>query len=234
MINKLWVFGDSFCADGVGRWVEHLKTDTPYLKCVNHAVSGSDMRTILESWLQHIPMMSENDGIVVCVGEASRVRYPKKKKEVSHTSWTAFSSEYWLHFPVNVNFSEMYSKAPEHFEVWDFPVLDLDEMQKFHDYSMLMSDSWANTTAALNMIEPLYTLTPCSKKFVYTWHSYPEKYYLYNQDWMKRNIFQDEWDTSHQEYKRTAGARGKKYDNHLSSTAEKQMFNYVKSFFQLI
>ena len=89
--DALWIFGDSFCSEAIhpNRWtlnlLEYLQTkysSRSVTKYYNYANGGMDTQTILDNWIKLLPLMKENDAIVVCVSDISRTRYPLKSNNV--------------------------------------------------------------------------------------------------------------------------------------------------------
>ena len=87
----------------------------------------------------------------------------------------------------------------------------------------------------IDIIEALYKITPCHKKFIYTWADFNilKSDYIYQKDWISENIFNGKWESLHEEFIRTNGKSGIEHDGHLSSECEVIMANYFIKEFEL-
>ncbi len=247
--DSLWILGDSFCteADNPPRWANLLlnflikkyngnRRSTRYY---NYAGGSMDTQTIIEIWIKLLPYIKENDAIIICASDISRARYPFK--EPGH---------YSLPFQPNPN------KAPEIDINFDYAPVGYDptnpEMDErtnkldvpfttreaFRDYiridNVLLS-SKAHDKNKIELIEALYKVTPCHKKFVYTWSKDDilKSNYIYSKDWVSENVMDGKWESLHEEWLRTNGECGNQHDGHLSGDSERMMFEYFIKEFEL-
>lgn len=246
--DALWVLGDSFCteAENPFRWpksiLEYLRENYGRhysYRYYNYAGGSMDTQTIIENWIKLLPYMKENDAIVVCASDISRARYPFK--EPGNYS-LPFSPNPFNAPSIGVNFDY----APVGFDPMDsgmnWRVKNLDvpftNMEAFKNYIRIdnaMLSSKAHDLNKIQLIEALYKITPCHKKFIYTWADFGilKSDYIYSKDWVSQNIMGGKWESLHEEWLRTNGECGIKDDCHLSGASEDMMFEYFLKEFNL-
>lgn len=242
--NALWVLGDSFCAEATmpNRWTSNLldyfqqnyesRFATRYY---NYAQGSMDTQTILDNWIKLLPYMREEDAIVVCVSDISRTRFPLKP-EHTHTlpfepnpNNAPYINSYFMYGPSGwdpTTFESAVSKV-------DVPFTNSNDFKNFtrnHNY-ILSTPSYDNSKK--DIIEALYKITPCHKKFIYTWVEYDilKSEYIYSKEWITENVLGGKWESLHEEWVRTNGVSGIQNDWHLSSECEIMMAEYfIKEF----
>ncbi len=249
--NALWVLGDSFCteADNPPRWTILLlnylnkkynnKARSKFVGYYNYAGASMDTQTIIENWVKLLPYMKEGDAIVVCLSDISRARYPLKQSE--HYSLPFLSN------PNNAPLLEVnFDYAPVGYAPTN-PIMN-DRIHKldisftnnteFRDY--IRNDNFMLSTKAhdknkIELIEALYKVTPCHKKFVYTWSrdNILKSDYIYSKDWISEKIMNGNWESLHEEWVRTNGVAGVQNDGHLSGDCERLMFEYLINEFEI-
>lgn len=248
LTDTLWVLGDSFCteADLPKRWpliikeYFQIKYGAPSrIRYYNYAGGSMDTQTIIENWTKVLPLVKEGDAIVVCVSDISRARYPMKK-ECIYT--LPFDPNPYNAPTISVNFNY----APVGWDPtlpemdWAFKLLDIPFTSKENFKNYVRLDNTILSTSAHNnnkieLIEALYKLTPCDKKFIYTWTEQDilKSDFIYSKEWITENIFNNVWDTLHDDWERTNGLVGYESDRHLSERCEKLMAEYFIKEFEL-
>lgn len=243
--DTLWVFGDSFCAEGedpVNRWTSNLLEyfNTAYehkhlTKYYNYAQGSCDTQTIIDNWIKLLPYMKENDAIVVCLSDISRTRFPLKPEWV-HT--LPFSpnpyngpeiNSYFMYGPVGWDARN----CEMAFERTDVPFTDGETYHNFTKNENYILNAKSYDNSKKDVVEALYKITPCHKKFIYTWVDWGtlESEYIYSKEWINENIMGGKWESLHEEWIRTNGESGWKNDGHLSGDCEKMMAEYfIKEF----
>jgi hypothetical protein len=239
--NAFWVIGDSFCDS---RWsvflTRYLQTKYPspsVTKFYNYAEASMDTQTILDNWIKLLPHMSEGDAMVACVSDISRTRFPKHPEFV-HT--LPFEPNPYKGPKINSYFRygpAGYDPAnePNHTRQLDVPFFDLSIFTKFAklENSILSTKSYDNSK--IDIIEALYKITPCHKKFIYTWVNADilKSENIYSKDWLTKNVFDGKWETQHDDWVNTNGESGKQNDFHLSDGCDNIMSDYFIKEFEL-
>ncbi len=237
--DAFWIIGDSFCDSRwsvfVSRYLQTKYPSVPNTRLYNYAESSCDTQTIIDNWTKLLPHMSEGDAIVVCVSDISRVRYPKHPEFVyGLPHWPnpyngPEINSYFRYAPIG------YSPAtePHHTIKLDVPFTDMKEFAKFCrlENTILSTKSYDNSK--IDIIEALYKLTPCHKKFIYTWTTDDilKSDCIYSKDWLTENVFDGKWETQHDVWLMTNGEKGIRQDFHLSDACDKIMAeSFIKEF----
>lgn len=245
--DALWVLGDSFCteADNPPRWpkilvnhfwetkrIPHYET-----KYNNYAEGSMDTQTIIDNWIKLLPYMKENDAVIVCLSDISRTRFPLKNFWVGKLPFNPNPykspqiNSYFMYGPVgwdprNCEMAE---------ERTDIPFTDMKEYFDFtrNQNYILATKSYDNSKK--DIIEALYKITPCHKKFIYTWAHYNllDSEVIYQKEWISKNIMNGNWESLDAEWIRTNGQSGIKGDMHLSGDCERMMAEYFIKEFEL-
>lgn len=241
--DTLWVLGDSFCDSRWSAIVSAYLTPSEkypspkHVKLYNYAEGSMDTQSILDNWIKLLPYMKENDAIVVCVSDISRTRFPMKLEYVytlPHTPNPHFAPEinsYFRYAPVGYDPALETSKSYK----LDVPFSD---MGKFRDFSKLENSILATSSydnSKKDIIEALYKITPCHKKFIYNWtdDDILKSDYIHSKDWITENIMNGNWETQHQQWISSNGESGVRYDWHLSDGCEQLMADYFIKEFEL-
>lgn len=245
--DALWIFGDSFTAesDEPKRFASRLREyfQTAYQKgelgvrYYNYSQGSMDTQTIIDNWLKVLPHMSENDAIIVCASDISRTRFPLKPEWV-HTLphkpnpyGAPEINSYYMYGPVGWDPVNSHLST----DMLDVPFPTALEHRTFtrHQNWILNTKSYDNSK--IDLIEALYKLTPCKKKFVYTWADWDilQSEHIHSKKWIDENLFDGNWETLHEEWIRTNGESGVKNDGHLSTGCEQMMAEYFIKEFEL-
>jgi hypothetical protein len=253
--NALWVIGDSFCQDGVGhdgtqcRWSEYVRAyfKSKYLmnqfkiRYYNYAEGSCDTQTIIDNWIKLIPNMKEDDVIIVCLSDISRNRFPLKMQNIRILPKDLNSDEYKFNSPPTINSYFMYAPVgwnPSNplMPSGDDTDVEISPADKFRDYSWdtnILLNTEAYNNSKIDIIEALYKITPCKKKFIYTWIDTDRlnSKNIHSKKWITENLFDGKWETQHQSWLSSLGKIGNKDDGHLSNMCEKLMADYfIKKF----
>lgn len=244
--DALWVLGDSFCTEAINppRWPQFLleyfsqKYESRFItRYYNYANGGMDTQTIIDNWINLLPHIKENDAIIVCVSDISRTRFPLKSKYT-----------YTLPFQPNpnnaplINCHFMYGQSAwdadstyQAIEHTDVPFTKPQEYRDFNRNQNYILTTKSYDKSKIDIIESLYKITPCNKKFIYTWADFGilESEYIHQKNWISENVFNTKWESLHEEWVRTNGESGHKDDGHLSSVCEKLMAEYFIKEFEL-
>lgn len=259
--DALWVLGDSFCAESdfpSNRWStivrnylnDKYKRGTTIRKDIryyNYAGGSMDTQTIIENWIKILPYIMENDAIIICVSDSSRARYPVKESKFSqlpHIPNDFNAPLIDVHFdytPVGFDPTEptFHRKVTE----MDIPFENSIQFKDYIQFDNILLSSDAHTKNKIQLIEALYKITPCYKKFIYTWTvDYKSKFgingilkseSIYSKDWLTKNVFDGKWEDLHEEFIKTNGKSGNKDDRHLSNGCEIMMSEYFIKEFEL-
>jgi hypothetical protein len=244
--DAIWILGDSFCAEAVhpNRWtlnlLEYLQkkyTSRSITKYYNYANGGMDTQTILDNWIKLLPFMKENDAIVVCVSDISRTRYPLKSNNVYSLPFLPNPNNAPLidcHFMYgNSDWSDVSTSLA--IENTDVPFTNTEDYRDFNRAQNYILSTKSYDNSKIDIIEALYKITPCHKKFIYTWADFNilKSDYIYQKNWVSENVFNGKWESLHEQFIRTNGASGIEHDGHLSSECEMMMANYFIKEFEL-
>lgn len=247
--DTLWVLGDSFCTEceiPSIRWstiVRNYLTNKYKRGCLlnyyNYAGGSMDTQTIIENWIKLLPYIKENDGIIICASDISRARYPLKESKFYQLPFTPNPFNAPL---VDVNFDY----APVGFDPtdsefsWrvdnmDIPFTNPISFREYVRADNILLAGKAHNKNKTELIEALYKITPCHKKFIYNWvdDDILKSDYIYSKDWVSENVFDGKWETLHEEFIKTNGESGNKNDGHLSGDCEKMMAEYFIKEFEL-
>lgn len=244
--DALWVLGDSFCTEATlpNRWPQnileyfHTKYESRFVtRYYNYAGGSMDTQTIIDNWIKILPYVKENDAIVVCVSDISRTRFPLKP-ELVHTlpfqpnaNKAPELNSYFMYGPVG------WDPVNSHIAIdrTDIPFTNPEDYRDFsrNENYILSTKSYDNSK--IDIIEALYKITPCHKKFIYTWADFNilKSDYIHSKDWINENIMGGKWESLHEEWLRTNGQSGIKDDGHLSGDCEKMMSDYFMKEFEL-
>jgi hypothetical protein len=237
--NAFWVIGDSFCDSRwsctVTRYLQTKYSSTSITRFYNYAEGSSDTQTIIDNWTKLLPHMREGDVMVACVSDISRARYPTHAEHVHTLPFEPNPyngpkiNSYFRYAPVGYD----PSVESQHTYKLDVPFSDMDEFAKFAklENTILATKSYDNSK--IDIIEALYKITPCHKKFIYTWtkDDILKSDYIYSKDWLTENLFNGNWETQHDDWIRTHGELGREQDFHLSDGCDKLMAEYfIKEF----
>lgn len=248
--NAFWVIGDSFCDS---RWsaflTRYLQTKYTSLlsetcilqtitKFYNYAEASMDTQTIIDNWIKLLPHMSEGDVIVACVSDISRTRFPKHSKLVNTLPFDPNRhngpkiNSYFKYAPVGYN----PANDPNNTRKLDVPFSDMNIFSKFAklENTILATKSYNNSK--IDIIEALYKITPCHKKFIYTWvddDNMLKSENIYSKNWLTENVFDGKWETQHNDWVNTNGENGLQNDFHLSDKCDNIMSDYFIKEFEL-
>lgn len=244
--DALWIFGDSFCAEATqpNRWTQNLleyfheKFESRFVtRYYNYAQGSMDTQTIIDNWIKLLPYMKENDAIVVCVSDISRTRFPLKPNNVHSLPFEPNPNKapsinsYFMYGPVG------WDPTNSHLAI-DRTDVPFDTPEDYRDFTRAQNyilSTKSYDSSKIDIIEALYKITPCHKKFIYTWADFNilKSDYIYQKEWLSENIFNGKWETLHEEFVRTNGASGIENDGHLSGECEKMMAEYFIKEFEL-
>ena len=240
--DAFWVIGDSFCDSRwsvfINRYLQSTNYPNPNItKFYNYAEGSCDTQTIIDNWTKLLPYMSESDVIVVCVSDISRARYPKQSEFVytlphlPNPNRGPQINSYFRYAPVG--FTPKIVDNAKH--KLDVPFTDMEEFSKFCrlENTILATKSYDNSK--IDIIEALYELTPCHKKFIYTWTNDDilKSECIHSKDWVTNNVLNGNWETQHDVWLKTNGKEGVNQDFHLSDNCDKIMADYFIKEFQL-
>lgn len=244
--NVLWVFGDSFCTVWPTLVLDKLQlthsSERKAIKVYNFGQASSDVESVMDNWLMHIPLMKPEDGVVVCTTDATRCRYPLKiEHRYTHPMFQPTQPDVLVNYefaPQGWDVVEDQEK-PRSFQVLptlEHPFLDVKEFQQFHHRNLLLHDADSRHMHLAKLWDALYEITPCEKKFLFTWSDYKEHLfskYVHTKTWLTENVFDGYWETSSAEHARTWGAQGRQGDLHWSSDCETMMADYIITQFNI-
>lgn len=255
--NALWVIGDSFCRESMGiggspySWNGYVRThfkskysvNQSKIRYYNYAEGSCDTQTIIDNWIKLIPNMEEDDVIVVCLSDISRARFPLKMQNIRILPKDSNTDQYRFSSPPTINSYFMYAPAG-----WNpsNPLMpsghDTDVKfygaDKFRDYSWdtnILLNTEAYNNSKIDIIEALYKITPCKKKFIYTWidDNTLNSENIHSKKWITENLFNGKWETQHESWVSSLGKIGNEGDGHLSDMCEKMMADYFIKKFEL-
>lgn len=239
--NAFWIIGDSFCDSRwsvtVSRYLQTKYSSTSITRFYNYAEGSMDTQTIIDNWTKLLPHMSEGDVIVVCVSDISRNRYPKHSEFVHTIPFEPNPyngpklNSYFRYAPVGYD----PTVEPRHTIKLDVPFSDMEEFTKFSKLQNAILATKSYDNSKIDIIEALYKITPCHKKFIYTWTNDDilKSNCIYSKDWLTENLFDGNWETQHDDWVRTNGELGKENDFHLSDKCDKLMAEYFIKEFEL-
>lgn len=244
--DALWVLGDSFCteAKNPSRWPQVLlqyfqtKYESRFVtRYYNYANGSMDTQTIIDNWIKILPYVKENDAIIICVSDISRTRFPLKPEFV-HTlpfhpnpNSAPEINSYFMYGPVG------WDPTNSHLAIdrTDIPFSKPEDYRDFtrNENYILSTKSYDNSK--IDIIEALHKITPCNKKFIYTWADFNilKSNYIYSKDWISENIMGGKWESLNEEWIRTNGVSGIQHDGHLSGGCEQMMAEYFIKEFEL-
>lgn len=246
--DSLWVLGDSFCteADLPHRWTLHIldyfqnKYSSRFAtRYYNYAGGSMDTQTIIENWIKLLPYMKEGDAIIVCVSDISRARYPWKEERVYELPFSPNANNapvipaYFDYAPVG--YDPTLPEMEHKFNGFDIPFSNANDFRNHIRMDNAILSAKTNDKNKIELIEALYKITPCHKKFIYTWTNEDilKSEIIYSKDWITENIMEGVWDTLHDDWIRTNGKVGHREDRHLSQRCEKLMADYFIKEFEL-
>jgi len=225
-INKLYILGDSFSANGSDRrknpsgkdafWVDSLRE---YYDVYKYAESSRDTQTILDTWIKLLPQINENDFIIVGFPYFNRWRFPRSEKayKKEHDLWIRhISSE--GQYNVRNGDLEFYAK--------DTPMEPL--LERLIDNQIIHS----SVASSLNNKELIESLTKISKCGVLTWSwtrfrtgFKPEG--LYDKTDLEKEL--GYWGTQDEMYTKSDGKFGYSGDLHWDEQTHHLFLNFVKN-----
>lgn len=242
MKDTFWVLGDSFCDN---RWDVILnryfgkKYPSPFAtRFYRYAEGSADTQTIIDNWIKLLPYMGERDAIVVCVSDISRNRIPKKEKYI-HTlpfepnpNRAPQINSYFSYAPVG--YDPLFEEVAKTYRL-DIPFSDMNKFKEFNQSQNAILSTKSYDSSKKDIIEALYKITPCHKKFIYTWTNDDilKSKNIYSKDWLTENIFNGNWETQHDDWVKSNGEIGIEYDFHLSDECDKLMAEYFIKQFEL-
>ena len=246
--NRIWIFGDSFCteSDSPKRWTQHLldyfgkkysfKFQNHYC---NYSGASMDTQTIIENWIKVLPFMDANDVMVVCLSDSSRARYPFKDGNeytlpfLRNRNIEPTFNAYFEYAPVGYDPTDI--NTPQNFNKLDIPFSNTNDFKNHVRMDNAILSTKNNDKNKVELVESLYKITPCNKKFIYNWVDGDnlKSECIHSKDWVTHNIFNGVWDTLQDDWVRTNGEVGKQYDIHLSERCEKLMADYFIKEFEL-
>lgn len=241
--NKFWVFGDSFCD---GRWTlyvqSYIRSKYPNslstFELFNYAEGSSDLQTIIDNWIRIIPHMKEDDVIVVCLPDISRARFPKKMKCVKNIRNNNNSNNapplnsYFMFAPAGWDPSN--PLVPSINET-DVMFNSNEDYRKYSWNTNILLNTEAYDNSKIDIIEALYKITPCKKKFIYTWvkDNRLNSDNIHSKKWITENVLNGKWETLGDSWISSGGKIGKQHDFHLSDACEKMMCEFFIKEFEL-
>lgn len=251
--DALWVLGDSFCAESLHphRWAQYAKEyfekkypSKSITRYYNYAEGSCDTQTIMDNWIKLIPHMNEDDVLIVCLSDISRARFPNKVEIQQTTPFhpnpfnAPVINSYFMYGPAGwdpTNSDLSVSRA-------DVPFPTLEEWRDYTRFTNFLNSTKGYDKSRIDVIESLYKITPCRKKFIYTWADYGigsidntilKSENIHSKKWIDENIMGGKWESQHESWIRSNGEIGVKDDGHLSDACERMMFNYFVNEFKL-
>jgi hypothetical protein len=232
--RKLWIIGDSFTGLSVDAscWVSHI---LKHFDGNTHHVSSAgsrDVQTILDIFLRNLYRIDKNDLVILAIPTLQRIRLPRKTPiqdvELSNELFFAKDKdEYKDYFIGLFNYQENneLKELEEPLTGVTYAQFE-DENSKFNPWLMhIINTSNANK---LNFEEIITSL----KKYL--------SFELYLFSWSNdfddnivecRNLLSSkfDWETLHDEYKKSDGKEGAKDDCHWSKKAHFEFANHIIS-----
>lgn len=243
--NALWIFGDSFCQEDA-RWTGYLgkyfeskySRNQSKIRWYNYAEGSSDTQTILDNWIRILPYMKEDDVIVVCLSDISRARFPLKMQNIvtlpprENPHQGPIINSYF--YPAPAGWNPDNPLVPSHEQI-DNPFKSTQELRDYSWNTNIMLNTKAYDNSKIDIVEALYKITPCKKKFVYTWidGNKLNSENIHSKKWITENVLDGNWETLHDSWISSGGKIGKKGDAHLSDLCEKMMADYFIKEFEL-
>lgn len=239
--NAFWIIGDSFCDNRwsvfVSRYLQKKYSSPSVTRLYNYAEGSMDTQTIIDNWIKLLPLMVEGDAIVVCVSDISRTRFPKLPEFVHTLPFEPNPhngpkiNSYFRYAPVGYDPSIDMNSTRK----LDVPFYNMTEFAKFAKFENTVLATKSYDNSKIDVIEALYKLTPCHKKFIYTWTNDDilKSENIYSKEWITNNIMNGNWETQHSDWLKTNGEFGKENDFHLSDGCDKLMAEYFIKEFEL-
>jgi len=237
MKNKLYISGDSFSmprnyvypgpqSGDFYFWAEDF---SDYYKDTHDLILDSqgsrDVQTIIDHWIKMIPHLKSDDILIICIPCFFRIRVPLQENRYKTVKWdegqltNRFTTHHsWYKTSTNVIYLNNQPITKK----------ELDKTTRF------LEDMYLNNTSVeINyneIIESLYNLTPCSKKYIFSWDNMKNQTSVIE---YKNDITEKlGWSTRADLYKETNGEAGADGDIHWDYRFEKIFADYLKDKFK--
>ena len=228
--NKIFVLGDSFSHMGAP---SPLGRDTPNvfwadvlyesLKDTHDLIVDSfpsrDVQTIIDNWIKLIPLLKNDDILIIGIPFFTRFRVPLPKEDYMSVNWdseTLVTRFVTHHSWYTTDSQVIYLNGNP------IPKKELDEKIKFFEQLFFNNESVEKNHN--EVIESLYKLTPCNK-YLFSWDNMEHKTDIieYQKD-IENKIG---WSTMHDLYTEIQGYPGALNDFHWDYRFEKIFGNYM-------
>jgi len=242
MINRIFIIGDSFC-DGIlhpksknlpienMHWVNYVDYHYEDTEIINDALGSRDIQSIIDYWIKLLPLLTENDRLIIGFPYLSRQRIPiENEKNYRLIPWSGgvcrnmfLTRQWWTAFNVfKTTAAHNYSDRTQ--KIWT--------EEKIDDIIEFLEIMNSTTTVAINykeVIESLHKITPC-KSYLFSWfdyslHNIPKANQIEDKNDITNNI--GIWTTNEMLYEETNGEKGNKNDFHWDYRTMKEFGNYV-------
>ena len=217
-INNIYIFGDSFSANGSNPlynesqtyvfWVDMLNVDYPTFA---YAEGSRDLQTILDTWIKVLPNLDKDDCIVVGIPCFSRWRIPKHESE-----YTIENEQIVRHIG---------HTGPSEIKV-ETVIKNGIEERLFENE--IINSSKASSLNYKEVIESLTKLSKC-KVILWSWTQFDEEFKpagLYDKTDLENEL--GYWGTMQDVFNRTNGQFGIIGDMHWDEKTQKLFYAFIK------
>lgn len=228
-MSNVIILGDSFSNNTCNKneinkdiaWFIELKKYLNDRNFLNISRGSKDFQSIIDEWIKLIPLLDENDILIIWFPHLSRFRIPlieenyisnKFKKEKIIDRFIGYSNEYNL--------------TKKDTEIYDIGY-DREYFRNSLKDQLLINKSNANKLNFLEVIESLHKIT-LAKTYLFTWDIL--KFHsdvLYDKKIIQSKI--GIWETKHDYFLQTNGKYGITNDDHFSYKTHLAFFEYLKN-----
>jgi hypothetical protein len=229
-VNKIYVLGDSFSANGSSPtsnpsgkdifWVNILKK---YYKdsyeILIYAEGSRDTQTIFDTWIKLLPKIQENDFLIIGFPYFSRYRFPRSEK------FYKVENDLTIR---HIGQNGAYSLKDGDIEIYD-EFTERDFIEKKLIDNQFINSSKASSLNNKELIESLLEMTKC-KTLLWSWTRFKEGFKP--KDLLDKTDLENimgSWGTQSDMYKKTNGKYGIFQDLHWDEDTQNLFFNFVKN-----
>jgi hypothetical protein len=224
-VKKIFIIGDSFCTKRIDEkqelifWVDELKNELSQFKVICDGSPSRDAQTIIDNWIKIIPLINDNDFLMICLPHFGRTRLPLSEK-----NYRNFKDDNDLIYINRLIGTASFNHEYDNLEVWENNL-------KWHDFKKLLeTQEMINGTNAsirnsIEVIESLIKITK-GKKYIFSWDKMDIKSnYIEDKNDISNKL--NMWETYGDVYNETNGLKGFNGDFHWSDKMNYQFSKYI-------
>jgi hypothetical protein len=224
-MKNVFIIGDSFCTKRSDKiqdlifWVDELKLNLLEFNIMCDGEPSRDSQTIIDNWVKIIPLIDNDDFLIICLPNFGRTRLPLSEK-----NYRNFKNNdeliYLNRFVGTASFSNEYDSL----EVWENN-LEWHEFKKLLETQEMINNTNASIRNSVEVIESLIKITK-GKKYIFSWDNMDIKSnYIEDKDDINNKL--NMWETYGDVYNETNGLKGFNGDFHWSDKMNYQFSKYI-------